>query len=233
MTLRHCLIAAIAPLFAVAFFAEANPAPNPKRFEKAIGEFEADYAANPPKEGAVLCVGSSSMRMWGGRIKDDLWPLTVIPRGFGGSHFSDVLYYFDELVTRYHPRAILIYEGDNDVTSGKSPESILEDFKTFREKVAALDPAIRIYVIGVKPCPSRWHLWPNILKTNALIESVCDDDPRMTFLDVSHALLSNDGHPRPEIYLEDGVHLNNLGYNLWAGAIGLTVVPAESPFENP
>ncbi len=45
----------------------------------------------------MVCVGSSSIRMWHGQIADDLAPLTVIPRGFGGSNMNDLLHYVDEL----------------------------------------------------------------------------------------------------------------------------------------
>jgi hypothetical protein len=55
-----------------------------------------------------------SMRMWQNRIQEDLAGLTVIPRGFGGSHFSDLIYYAERIIFPYKPRAILIYEGDAD-----------------------------------------------------------------------------------------------------------------------
>ena len=61
--------------------------PDPSRFASAIAEFQAADAANPSPKGAIVCTGSSSMRMWHPRIKDDLPGLTLLPRGFGGSHY--------------------------------------------------------------------------------------------------------------------------------------------------
>ena len=50
----------------------AGTYPNPSRFEKAIEQFEAEDRNNPPPGGAVLCIGSSSMRMWHDMIENDL-----------------------------------------------------------------------------------------------------------------------------------------------------------------
>ncbi|MBD5778519.1 hypothetical protein IEN85_03375 [Pelagicoccus sp. NFK12] len=202
-----------------------------RRFQKDIDAFEADRVENNIPEGAVLCVGSSSMRMWGNRIERDLAPLTVVARGFGGSKFSDVLHFFDELVAVYKPRAILVYEGDNDVGSGMSPEAVFGDFMEFRKRVEELDPEIRIYVIGVKPSLVRWNLRGEIAVTNHLIETACKKDPKLTFIDVAEFLLDDSGKPRAGIFLDDGLHLNNVGYHLWAAAVSLKIVPAESKFE--
>lgn len=171
------------------------------------------------------------MRMWKDRMADDLHPLTVIPRGFGGSQFSDVLVRFDELIVPYRPRAILIYEGDNDVSSGKTPVQIIGDFKEFRRRVADLDASIQIYVIGVKPSLQRWNLKEQIEETNRLIAEECEQDEKLTFIDVSKFLLNDAGEPWADIFLGDGLHLNTIGYNLWGAAIGLQLVPAEEPFE--
>ena len=57
--------------------------PDPKRFEKTIAEFERE--TTHPKN-AIVGYGSSSMRGWHKTIQQDLAPLPIIPRGFGGSY---------------------------------------------------------------------------------------------------------------------------------------------------
>ncbi len=57
--------------------------PDPARFEKDIQAFETEDKTSPPPPGAIVCTGSSSMRMWRS-IHEDLAPLTIIHRGFGG-----------------------------------------------------------------------------------------------------------------------------------------------------
>ncbi len=219
-------------MFFVANLAPPQADPDPERYADDIACFERERMENPPPKGAVLCVGSSSMRMWHDRIAQDLQPLTVIPRGFGGSQFSDLNHYFEELVAVYQPRAVLVYEGDNDVAAGKSPQQVFEDFMAFRKKVAALNPTIRVYVIGVKPSTERWHLKEQIQAANRLMSDACETDERLTYIDVSKILLDESGKPLPEVFISDDLHLNTIGYNLWAGAVGLQLIPAERDYES-
>ena len=84
---------------------------SPERFKSDIDSFIKEDGASPPQSNKVLCIGSSSMRMWHPEISNDLKPLSLIKTGFGGSTMKDVLYYTKEIVLAYKPRAILIYEG--------------------------------------------------------------------------------------------------------------------------
>ena len=134
--------------------------PDPKRFAQAIADYEASDLDSMPPEGAILATGSSSMRMWQDRIQEDLAGLTVIPRGFGGSHFSDVIYYAERIIFPYKPRAILIYEGDNDTSHGKSAETVLADMKFLIDYCRSSLPDVRFYIISVKPSVARESVWP-------------------------------------------------------------------------
>jgi len=72
--------------------AEAIPKIEPLRFKEAIEKFEAEDKMARPPEGAIVVTGASSIVRWHPTIKEDLAPLTVIPRGFGGSTMEDALY---------------------------------------------------------------------------------------------------------------------------------------------
>ena len=147
--IRSGLIIAAALLLVSAFplgAAEEAPSPSypdPRRFEEDILAFEAADQIVAPPSGAVLCIGSSSMRFWHGTMAHDLEPLTLIPRGFGGSTMLDVLFYSSRVVVPYTPRAILLYEGDNDMDFGISPARFLATFQQFREVVRATLPETR------------------------------------------------------------------------------------------
>lgn len=221
-------------LFALAFVAVGNAKledPDPERYRDEIQKF-VDRDVDPEKlEGSILCVGSSSMRMWGKTLERDLKPLRVVSLGFGGSHFSDVNFFFEELVGRYSPRAILIYEGDNDTAHGKSPAWVTRDLLSFIKMVHDKDPAIRVYVISVKPSTTREPIWPLAQQTNRMMEAVCAADERLHFIDVSKNLLGPKGEMIPEYFVEDGIHLNEAGYVEWTRAIRDVIIPIERPFE--
>jgi lysophospholipase L1-like esterase len=205
--------------------------PNPARFAAAIASFQAADTAIPPPTGGIVCIGSSSMRMWHSRIYEDLPGLTLLPRGFGGSHYSDVIYYVEALILKYQPRAVLLYEGDNDAAYGKSPERIFHDFKLLTKRCREKLPQLRLYVIGAKPSPARWDLADKIRAANAMIEAYCRAEAGFTYIDVWPFLLDANGQPRSELFLEDRLHLNAAGYDQWASAIVPVVQQAEVAFE--
>ena len=204
---------------------------SPKRFEKAIQRFEAADRKQPPPQDAIVCIGSSSMRGWQGTIRGDLAPLTIIPRGFGGSNMNDALHYADRIVLRYRPRAIVVYEGDNDVAQGIAPEQIADTFRAFVKKVHDELPKCRIYFLSIKPSIRRWSLWPKMQKANSLITAECAKDKRLTFVDVASGMLDGEGKPRKEIFKKDNLHMTRDGYVIWRNALGPILVKAEHQFE--
>jgi lysophospholipase L1-like esterase len=209
------------------------PFADPTRFEKAVAAFEEADRTSPPPAGAVVAVGSSSMRGWHGRIAQDLAPVTVIPRGFGGSNYYDVLHYADRLVLAYQPRAVLLYEGDNDVAAGIPPAQIAATFDALVARLRGRLPDLRIYVIGAKPSIARWSMWPQMVDANDLVAQRCAADPRMTYIDVAAGMLGTDGTPRPEIFLSDQLHMNDAGYDAWAAAVGPVLRAGEARHEQP
>ncbi|HCL31671.1 MAG TPA: hypothetical protein DIC52_24980 [Candidatus Latescibacteria bacterium] len=205
---------------------------DPARFEKTISAFEAADKLAPPPKGAILCTGSSSMRGWHHRIADDLAPLTVIARGFGGSNYYDVLHYADRVVLAYQPRAVLLYEGDNDVAAGIPAAQIHETFQALVARLRGRLPELRIYVIGAKPSIRRWQKWPQMVAANALVRATCDADPALTYIDVSASMMDAYGMPRAEIFVADSLHMNDAGYDAWTAAVAPVLLEGEAAHEH-
>ena len=219
--------------FAFAQSVYGQELPDPERFEDAIRRFEVLDRENPPPDGAIVLTGSSSIARWNDQAAQALTPLTVIPRGFGGSVMNDVLHYLDRVAIVYRPRAILIYEGDND-TGMSQPipvETILDQLRRIITRVHMELPDTRIYVLSVKPSILRWKVWPLAQEVNAGYRGIADDDPLVYYVDVATPLLNADGSLRPEIYVEDGLHLNDLGNSIWGTAIRNALVAVEAEFE--
>lgn len=206
--------------------------PDPGRFAAEIEAFEAWDLKNVPPPNPVLFVGSSSIRLWPSAT---YFPdLPVINRGFGGSHISYVNFYLERTVLKYLPRAIVFYAGDNDIAAGKTPEKVLDDYQEFVARVHALSPATDILYVPIKPSLARWDMWPLMLQANALIATFSAGSSRLHYLDVATPMLGPDGTPRPELFIEDGLHLNRAGYDLWSQVSGATLraVVAANPFWN-
>ena len=221
-------LAALAAVLAVPLaLADSVEYPDPERFRPAIDAFLAAEAEAPPPRGAIVAVGSSSMRGWHRRMAQDLAPLQLIPRGFGGSNMADVLHFVDDLVLRHEPRAVLLYEGDNDAALGASPERILADFDAVTKAIHQRLPEARVYVLAIKPSLARWQLWDVMQAANAALVERAEADPRIVFIDVATPMLDADGRPQADIFVADGLHMNDAGYDIWRDAVRPVLLAGE------
>lgn len=212
----------IALCLAAAVSASALPGklPPPTRFEKEIAAFAAADKTNAPPQNAILFTGSSTIRLWSGLAKT--FPNhKIINRGFGGSMFSDAVYYFDQLVTPYKPKMVVIYSGSNDINAGKTPAEVAADCKTFVEKVEHALPDAKVAVISINASPSRWKDHQKVKEANRLIAGFMSRGGNRIFIDTYSAMLAGDGSPRPELYKADRLHPNAKGYAIWTPIIGL------------
>ncbi len=192
----------------------AKPA---NRWEPKIRAFEALDKKQPPPQGAILFVGSSSIVGWD--LNKCFPDLETINRGFGGSQVADSLKFAERIVLPYRPRVIVFYAGDNDVAAGKTPQRILADYRQFVAKVHAALPNTRIVFVAIKPSLARWRLVGKMREANRLIGEVTEKDPRLVFLDIDAPMIGADGNPRPELFKKDGLHLNAEGYKLWSDLV--------------
>jgi lysophospholipase L1-like esterase len=174
----------------------------------------ADQSVFPPP-GVIVFTGSSSIFLWK-TLQEDMQPLHVINRGFGGSQIAQVSYYARTIVTPYRPRAVVLYAGENDL-SRKSPQTVLEDFEQLVGLIRAELPDTWLYFISIKPTP--WGNWPRRHLTNQMIEEYVRTQERMQFIDVSTAMLDSGGRLRRELYSRDPIHMNAGGYALWTSII--------------
>jgi lysophospholipase L1-like esterase len=186
----------------------------PESWAKEIDALTAHDAANPPPAGGVVFVGSSSIKLWK-TLAEDFPGAPVINRGFGGSELADSLFYLDRIVLAYQPRLVVLYAGENDVNGGKAPEAVLADFQAFRARLHAALPDAKLIYLSIKESPSRARMASLFQATNELIAADCTTDPRCTFVDVATPMLDASGGTRPELFLEDQLHLNADGYAIW------------------
>jgi lysophospholipase L1-like esterase len=176
---------------------------------------------------AVLFVGSSSIRLW--PTRECFEEFAVINRGFGGSQISDVNYFTKQIVLRYEPKVIVFYAGDNDVAAGKSAQRVFDDYKKFEKLVHEKLPGARIIFISIKPSRSRWHLWSVMNEANMKIKDFSDKDSRLFYFDAATSLLDSGGKPNVEFFLDDNLHLNSKGYEVWTSLLRPIIIEALKP----
>ncbi|MBW2243775.1 MAG: hypothetical protein JRH01_17460 [Deltaproteobacteria bacterium] len=189
---------------------------DPAVWEPEIKAFERADRESPPPRDAILFVGSSSIRFWDG-LAEDMAPLVVIRRGFGGAKLSDLVHFADRIIVPYAPRAIVLHAGGNELTDlpgnrRRTPEEALADFRSLVAHIRARLPEVPIYYLALRP--SRLPGARDLLLR--LIRADCEAQPGLHYLDAGRGLALADGSPDPRLIRWDRIHLNSEGYKIWA-----------------
>jgi lysophospholipase L1-like esterase len=186
---------------------------NPGVFQAEVDKLVASDETNPTKPGGVVFVGSSSIRMWD--LEKSFPNQEYLNRGFGGSQICQSTHFFDVLVAKHKPRTVVFYAGDNDIADGKSPNEVQKDFREFVRNFKKELPDAKLVYISIKPSIARWNLADKMREANKLIAAECAENEHFAFVDVWPAMLDTDGQPRKDIFMDDGLHMNDKGYAEW------------------
>ncbi len=204
-----------------------------QQWESSIRKFEEMDKLNPPKQGVIVFTGSSSIVRWV-TLADDMKPLTVINRAFGGSQYSDVNQFAKRIVNVYRPSAVVVYAGDNDLAekSPKTPGSVAGDVREFVQIVRADLPDTWIYVLSIKPSKLRWKQWPNMQAANQMIQEFLRTQQRVQYIDVATAMFDAQGNLPEDLFVADGLHPTPKCYALWASILKPVLLKRFGPKAN-
>jgi len=188
-----------------------------RRFEKEIEAFDQlNQVAHYPAA-AVLVTGSSFVRLWE-NVGQDLAPLPVIHRGFGGSNSAEMAYYAGRIAFPHNLKAIVLYTGSNDLAvspNDKTPVQIRENVIQVGRILRSQFPDIPIIWIEIAPSPRRWKVWDRISETNRLMRDYAASHTGWHTVSVADAFLGQDGLPVSRYFGSDNLHYNAEGYMVW------------------
>lgn len=190
---------------------------NPLAWLEAIAAFDAEPL--PPRR-PVVFVGSSSIRGWK-TLAEDMAPMPVLNRGFGGSKITDAIHWLDELVARHDPSAVVVFTGTNDL-AGETPRSaewVAERFDELVARLRALGCEAPVVWIAITPTPSRVQHLQLVQRANELVAARCAKDPTLCFVVPPTHAIGADGKPDAKWFQKDLLHLNADGYREWTQAV--------------
>lgn len=190
---------------------------DPERFRKEVDSIVA-LNRSVDKTNLVLFTGSSSIRMWSS-LKSDFPKHNVVNMGFGGSEMADLLYYASDIIVPLTPKKIFIYEGDNDISFGRTIKDILSSADSILLLVRKDLPQAEVIFISPKPSLSRWNLKEQYEAFNTALKDWAADKKRVKFADVWTPMLDKSGTVKKDIFIEDGLHLNKKGYAIWTATL--------------
>lgn len=219
-------------LWASCAVVQAQDPPPAPRFAKQIEAYIKQDETNPPPQGGILFVGSSIFRLWK-NLPQQMAPLPVFNRAFGGSRTDEVLFYMDKIVLPYRPKIIVYYCGSNDINVNAQPEHIATRFKQFAERVRAVLPQTRIYFVSINRAPQKVDKWKQVDDTNALIRNYCNAVLGMGYIDVNRVLFDKYRQPRMDLYLPDRLHFVDKAYELFTPIIKPVITQAWQSMNGP
>lgn len=198
----------------------AEEAAAQQRWAGEIAALEARDRAEQHPPDSILLVGSSSIRLWD-TVVADLAPWHPIQRGFGGARFSDVAVFARRLIAPHRFQALVLFVA-NDVTGGPddaAPEQVAGWFGYIVEVARSVQPEAAVFCLEITPTPARWAAWPKIREVNRALARECAARPGVYFVPTAHAYLTAEGRPAADLFQEDRLHLNALGYRLWSAIL--------------
>lgn len=161
-------------------------------------------------------VGSSSMHKWI-TLQDDMLPWRTHNRGVDGARLGYLLDRFSSEPGASPPRAIVLYAGENDIAQGASADETQALVERFVAEKRRLYGALPMFVVSVKPSPTRWHMRPEQARLNTELAAFARRGTDVHFVNIVPLMMVN-GRPGP-FYQQDGIHLSHVGYRLWGGAV--------------
>jgi hypothetical protein len=80
-------------------------------------------------------------------------------------------------------------------------------------------PGTELLYLPIKPSTSRCHLWPEMDVVNILVKTSAASQEAVKYVDIATPMLGDDGKPMKELFVGDGLHLNEQGYMLWTSVL--------------
>jgi lysophospholipase L1-like esterase len=216
--MKHFFKNSICLALLITWLAPSLYAQETPKWENEMEAFREADRVQPPARRAILFTGSSSIRLWKD-LKKYFPTHDIINRGFGGSHLEDVIALADQLILLYQPRQVVIYAGDNDIASGKTADEIAADFQLLFRKIRSYLPSTHIVFISIKPSPARVKYLEETIKANQQVKKFIKGERNAAYADVFSLMLDKAGKPQPELFLADSLHMNDRGYEIWAGVL--------------
>ncbi len=190
----------------------ANP------FQDRLDNFSVKDKSDPPAKHGVEFVGSSMLEGWSD-VTAQMAPFLAFNRAIGGSKTADILSHLDQLVLQYEPRVVVLYSGINDVSEGISSETAAENIQKIIEGILSGLPGTRVIYIAILNTSNRSDSSGPIKDANSRVRTFAEKNPRVTYLDISGALVDGEGNTRSKFLTDDHSHYNTAAYEAMARVV--------------
>ncbi len=194
-------------------------------------QMEVKYQVLGYPQGGTVLMGSSSIQLWT-ESEADLGPLHSVNVGIGGSIVRTWFPLVDTLVTPFHPQAVVIYVGANDLHNNHTPPAdVFTELEQLVGQIHSALPNARLYYVTVYTTGAYPQMRQDDEALNVMVQRLAAQTDYLEYIDCATALLDPQGNVRDDIFLADKVHLNEAGYSIWTRTIRSALL-ADFPVKN-
>jgi lysophospholipase L1-like esterase len=191
-----------------------------KKWAEEIAKLEARDKSESYPDDAILFIGSSSIRMWKG-LDEDIAPYRGINRGYGGARYSDLAVFAQRLITPHKYAAAVVFVA-NDIV-GKPADTPLDELDRLVRHIVDVSkkhqPDAPVLIVEITPTESRFAAYPQIRKANFVLREIALTEPGVFLVETNDYYLTPDRKPIADYFLDDRLHQNPTGYELWGSLI--------------
>lgn len=186
----------------------------PRTYQQQVAQFR----SYPDKITDVIFLGNSitSRNHW----EELLQMPRAKNRGISGDTTFGILERLDE-ITEGKPSKIFLLIGINDISRNFPDRTIIANYTEIINRIKEESPRTHIYVQTILPVNNTFDVYKNhynkdehILRVNNAIKKLAKKEG-LTLIKLHDQFLDANNRLDPK-YTEEGLHLNSVGYLLWA-----------------
>lgn len=196
-----------------------------ERYQEDIDKYIVENRNSPDLSCDALFLGSSSFNLWK-NIHQDLAPIKIIRRSYGGSTLRDMIYNYNVIARGYKPKVIVLYV-ENDLGSWSqcvSTGRAFDLFRLFEQKIHEDYPQIPLYIVSLKPSAFKKDYLNEQLALNLLLKEYANENNYVEYIDITKDMYDGNGVLKSDIFEDDNLHLNQKGYNIWVDILKPTLL---------
>lgn len=220
MIIAAVLLSALAAVATVFFFQPDLPLRDPMFDDHAAQRQQRlrvqDQATEP---GAVVLLGDSHLEF----MENEHWWPGSLNLGIRGDTSAAVLDRMDSYQSLETARAVIISLGANDIAQGYRASQTVTNLHNI---VSRLPEQIPVVLTGIHAMDESFGLEGynrNILLWNQAYREAFAQSSQVAFVASPHAPADDSDNLAVTFHLGDGIHLNQIGYEIWLSVLGPAV----------